>query len=734
VDAVKADLVLVGGGHTHVQVLRRWMMDPLPGVRVTLVVDRPEAIYSGMVPGFVAGDYAGHELAIDVVPLARRARARVVIAAAVAIDPAAHRIELDGRPPLAYDVASLDVGATVRGLDLPGVREHALATRPIARLVDELDARVGALPERPRVAVVGGGVAGIELALTLDARLRAAGRTPTMVLVGEDDELLAGYGARIRAVARAELAARGVALQLGFRVAAVRADGIDGARGSLPADLVVWATGAAPLPFPCGPGLALDADGFVAVAPTLEVADTHDLFAAGDCASLSFAPWVRKAGVYAVREGPALDANLRARLTGGRLRAYRPQRDFLALINCGGRMAIAAKWGFALRGRTAYRVKDWIDRRFVARFRVLDAPGAPAAEFPAMVPVAEMECGGCAAKVGAPALERALARLPKAPADPSVRIGLGEPDDAALLALPRGDALLATIDAFRAFTDDPWWVGRVAAVNAVSDVFAKGGRARHALALVSVPETDPLRAEETLYQVLAGMRAALDPLGVSLVGGHSTQGAELYVGLAITGELAGDPLVASGLRAGQRLILSKPLGSGVLLAADMRGLLPGAQLMALLAGLARANADAARVARDHGATGCTDVSGFGLAGHLAALLRAGRASACLFADALPAWPGARELLVCGVRSTYHEQNVRARADVMVARDVAEADRALLFDPQTAGGLLFGVDAARAESAVRALRAAGDHAAAVIGIVAAPRADGVALELRTHGES
>ena len=270
-----------------------------------------------------------------------------------------------------------------------------------------------------------------------------------------------------------------------------------------------------------------------------------------------------------------------------------------------------------------------------------------------------MECGGCAAKIAAPALARALARLPKAPVDPSVRIGLAEPDDAALVATPSGDALLATIDAFRAFTDDPWWVGRVAAVNAVSDVLAKGGRARHALALVNVPESDPARGEETLYQVLAGVRAALDPLGVSLVGGHTTQGGELYVGLAITGELGGEPLPASGLAAGQSLVLSKPLGSGVLLAADMRGLLPGARLAPLYEELARANADAARVAREVGATGCTDVTGFGLAGHLAALLRASRASACLFANALPALPGARELLARGVRSTFHDQNARA---------------------------------------------------------------------------
>jgi len=729
-DAVAADLALVGAGHAHVQVLRRFMMAPMRGVRLTLVVDRPIAVYSGMVPGFVAGDYAAPELEIDAVPLARRAGARVVIAPAVSLDPAARRIELAGRPPLVFDVASLDVGATVRDLDLPGVREHALATRPIASFVSELDARVAALPERPRLVVVGAGAAGVELAFTLDARLRAAGRRPALCVVAAGGDVLEGYPARVRRLARRTLAARGIELRCGTRVRGVTRDGVDLGDAALAADLVVWATGAAPLPFPCGPGLPRDAAGFVPVRPSLEVEGCPGIFAAGDCASLPFAPWVRKAGVYAVRQGPVLDANLRAKLRGGRLRDYAPQRDFLTLLNLGDGAALGAKWGLAARGRGVVRWKDRIDRRFMRRFQVLDATGAPAEGFPSResMGMEEMPCGGCAAKVGAGALDAALARLAKAPDDPSVRVGLAERGDAALLALPRGDRVLATVDAFRAFTDDPWWVGRVAAVNAISDVLAMGGRARHALALVNVPEEDADRAEETLFQVLSGVRAALDPLGVSLVGGHSTSGGDLYVGLSVMGDPEGEPLPRSGLAPGDRLVLTKALGTGVLLAADMRGLLPGPDLAALLGALARPNLEAARVAREVETGACTDVSGFGLAGHASELLRASGVSARLHAGALPAWPAARELLARGLRSTYHEQNARGRRGIAVEAGVDRADAELLFDPQTSGGLLFGVAAARAGEALAALRAAGDADAAVIGEVAPPRADGVSLAL------
>jgi len=733
-----AELVLVGGGHTHVQVLRKWIMRPLPGVRLSVVLDRPEAIYSGMVPGFVAGMYRAAELEIDVVPLARRARARVLLARALRVDPEARRIELEGRASIAYDVASLDVGSTVRGLELAGVREHALATRPIRDFVDRLDAFLaragadaGAAPLR--IVVVGAGAAGLELALTLKARLREAAREAELTLIGDSADLLPGSTARVARRARREAEHRGIRLRCAETVRAVEKDAVllAGAGERLACDLAVWATGAAPPALLAESPLPRDAGGFVRVRPTLQVVDRDDLFAVGDCAALDDDPWLPKAGVYAVREGPVLDHNLRALLRGGRLRDYRPQRDFLSLLNLGDGRVLGAKWGLALSGRSLWRLKDRIDRRFVRRFQVLDSDGAPARAFPAPGRMGdeEMVCGGCAAKLGASPLERALARLDAPPEDASVLLGLEQRDDAAALALPGGAVALTTIDAFRAFSDDPWLVGRVAAVNAASDIFAKGGRPRHALALVTVPEGRG--SEETLYQVLAGVRAALDPLGVSLVGGHTTAGEELFVGISVSGDLAqaGDLLRRDALQPGDQLVLSKGLGTGVLLAADMRGLARGAWLEGAIASMVRQNAAALRAARDGGARACTDVSGFGLAGHLAELLGASGVSARLTLDALPALDGALALLARGLRSSFHEQNAAACSALLSTREaVSDPALGLLFDPQTSGGLLFSVSASRSADTLRALHEAGDARAAVIGEVLDSRADGALVEV------
>ena len=737
----RRELVLVGGGHAHVQLLRRLIMQPIDALHVSVVVDRPEAVYSGMVPGLVAGDYRLHELSIDVRPLARRAGARFLQAAAWRVDPVQRCIELEGRPAIPYDLASLDVGSTVRDLDLPGVRAHAVSTRPIGHFVHRIEDRLAELAgvAEPDVVVVGGGAAGIELALCLDARMRAGGQRPRISLVSASPDLLPGAQRHLSRRVETEAAARDLRLRMAHRVTAVEHDAVialapDGRSTRLPSSLTLWASGAAPLALLARSDLPLTPAGFVRVDAHLEVPGCPDLFAVGDCAVPDDDPWVPRAGVYAVRQGPVLDHNLRARLAGRSLREYRPQRDFLALLNVGCGRAIGGKWGLGATGTSVFRLKDRIDRRFVRRFQVLDEAGRPARDFPApgaMSGSEEMECGGCAAKVGSAPLHAALARLAAPIPDASVRVGLDRPDDAATLVLRRGDVVLATIDAFRAFADDPWRVGRVAAVNAVSDVLAKGGRPTHALALVSVPDDVGARQSETLYQVLAGIRAALDPLGVSLVGGHSTSGPELFVGLSVSGEPArGERILGlDGLREHDCLVLSKPLGTGVLLAADMRGLARGDWIEALDRGLLADNAAAARAALDHGVVSCTDVSGFGLAGHLLAMLDQSGVRAELAISKLPVYPGARILLEGGLRSTYHAQNATLRERLIVDPGVDPVLLDLLFDPQTSGGLLMAVSPASAHALVAALREAGDRAADVIGVVTSRRGSATGIDVR-----
>ena len=367
-----ADLVLVGGGHAHLQVLRSWAAARPAGVRLCLVVDDPVSVYSGMVPGLVAGHYAARELEIDLRPLAESAGARWVVARAVGVDAKSHRIELAEGPALPFDVASLGVGSTQAGLELPGVAEHALATRPLARLVRGLEALLErARPtKRLRVAVVGAGAGGVELAFALRARLaREDVRNGAVALLEASPRVLPALSERVSRRVERAARARAIELRLGTAVASVDAESMRLADGStLPCDAVVWAAGGAAPPWLAGSGLPTDRGGFVRVGPTLALEGFRDLFAAGDCAR--FEPPLPKAGVHAVRQGPVLAHNLLAALAGGPLRRYRPQRDALALLNLGDGSALGTKWGLTARGRWVLAIKDRIDRRYVRRMRL----------------------------------------------------------------------------------------------------------------------------------------------------------------------------------------------------------------------------------------------------------------------------------------------------------------------------------------------------------------------------
>jgi selenide,water dikinase len=732
---IRHDVVLVGGGHAHIQVLKRWAMSPVARTRLTLVVDRPIAVYSGMVPGFVAGQYARDELEIDVRPLALRAGARCIVARATGLDPGARQLLLDGRPPIRYDTVSFDVGSTVAGRELPGVSEHAIATRPINDFVRRVDEVFAAARERStfRAIVVGAGAAGVEVAFALAARAgRERGQRADVVLLESGPRVLPGQAGSAARRVETAAAARGIALRCRARVERVEAGAVLLVGGErLPADAVVWVAGAAALPIFAGSGVETDERGFAKVRPTLQCVGHDDVFAVGDCAAWTAGPALAKAGVYAVRQGPVLAHNLMARATGGRLRAYRPQRDFLSLLNLGDGEAIGTKWGVSAEGRSLFALKDWIDRRFVRRFQVLGRDDQVTPDFVGSpMPGGEMRCGGCAAKVGESALHRALERLEPS-SHPAVILGLAQPDDAAAVETEGGEIVAATVDSFRAFADDPYLVGRVAAVNAVSDLWAKGVAPRFALAQVSVPDEEPARAEETLYQVMAGARAALDADSVTLVGGHTTTGPELVVGFAVWGlATSADALIRlGGLAPGDQLILTKPLGTGVVLQADMRGLARGEWVEAAGASMLRSSAHAARAAGPLRPSAATDVTGFGLAGHLAEMLRASKTSAGLDLDAIPALPGALSLLSRGVRSTAHPENAKARWAMLIEPDAARRPALdLLFDPQTSGGLLLGVPADRGPAMLRALREAGDGAAAVIGLVAPPRPDGALIRV------
>jgi selenide,water dikinase len=734
---VLKDVVLVGAGHSHVTVLRMFGMRPIPGVRLTLITREVHTPYSGMLPGLIAGHYGFDDAHIDTGPLARFAGARLYQDEAVELDLAGRRVICRSRPPVSYDLLSLNIGSTPNTAGVPGASEHAIPVKPIdgfLRRFEALQARVLARKGQSAVALVGAGAGGVELLLAVEHRLRHAVRRAgfdggglSFVLVSGDANILPSFPAAFRARFHATLATRGIAVVTGAAVTAVEPGQLMLAGyGPLAADEILWTTEAAPARWLAKAGLPLDARGFLRVDQTLRVTGHDDVFAAGDTIAFSGRE-LPKSGVYAVRAGPALADNIRRTLTGRSLRQFRPQREALYLVSTGERYAVGTRNGLVVEGAWVWRWKDWIDRRFMRKFNEL--PEMTAAS-PALSPLADrealkeisaiaMRCGGCGAKVGASVLSRALAGVePAARAD--VVLGLDAPDDAALVDVGGEQLSLQTVDYFRAIVDDPYTLGKIAANHALGDVYAMGGEPQTALAIATVPFGIESKIEADLTAMMAGANEVLREAGCALVGGHTSEGAELALGFAVNGLVpAAAALRKGGLKPGDGLILTKPLGTGTLLAADMRGKAKARWVMAAIAHMVQSNRNAAEILRRYGVHAATDVTGFGLLGHLIEMVRASEVDVTLAIERVPLLEGARETVALGIFSSLQPQNVRLRRAIS---ELTAATRhplyPLLFDPQTSGGLLAAVPLAQAEDCVAALRAGGYAGADLIGFVAA----------------
>ena len=722
------DLVLIGGGHAHVQVLRRFGMQPQAGVRLTLISRDLHTPYSGMLPGLVAGHYAFDDAHIDLGRLARFAHARLYHDEVVGLDLARRMVLCRVRPPVRYDVLSIDSGATP-AMQVAGAAEHAVAVKPVSNFYarwQDLRARVAASSASLRIGVVGGGAGGVELLLAMRHRLlaerdaAAGGLSFHIVTAGAD--ILLTHHRRVRARYRRILAAAGVTVHTEANVSRVAAGQVTTTDGrAIALDEIAWVTHAAAPAWPRASGLATDDAGFIAVDACLRSISHATVFAAGDIAAVAAHPRP-KAGVFAVRQGPPLAANLRRALTARAPVPFRPQRRFLSLISSGDRYAVASRGAFTCAGAWVWRWKDAIDRRFMRRFTDLPAlsMGVPAT---ADLAPASMRCGGCGAKIGAEMLHGALATLP-ASARADIVIGLGEPDDAAVVRLPPATLAVHTVDAFRSFVDDPWLFGRITATHCLGDIFAMGATAQSALAIVTLPLAAPPLMQDDLAQMLQGAATVFAAAGTVIVGGHTSEGAELALGFAVNGYVAEAALLRKrGIATGDALILTKALGSGVLLAAAMQGRGRTRWLAQALTAMTVSNAAAAVILRAHGAHAMTDVTGFGLAGHLLEMLGPDGVAATVLLDRVPTFSGAAELAGQGIASTLAPQN-RAAAAALAADAAAEAHPhfALCFDPQTAGGLLAAVPASQAAHCVDALRQAGYGDAVVIGTAGAEQTE------------
>jgi selenide,water dikinase len=558
----KHEIVLLGVGHTNAHIVRMWAMNPIKDARLTCIANHSIATYSGMLPAVLAGLNQPDDMGIDLVQFCSIAGARLILGDVTGVNVADSSLSIEGRTPVHFDVLSIGIGSVPNDIGIEGLDAASLVRiKPMQTFLTRLERRLGDLEvtkREIRVVVVGSGVAGVEVLFCLGRRLEARqGSRFQFSMVTRSEQILSDALPSTRRRVEREMQSRNVALVCGQSVQAVGEDHLVLENGEqLPADVVIWATGARAPDLLSELDLPRTRDGFLSTDRTLSLDWKNSelqqprgssIFAVGDTGTM-VGEDLPKAGVYAVRQGPFLWKNIKRAVTNRRLIEYRPQRNFLRLINKGDGTAIGQWNSLSFEGAWVWRLKNRIDSKFMEKFRL-----EPMEEDPDN----KMQCHGCGCKLGIDDLQKSFE---------SMKHGEQPLLDDAVQIVGTAGRLYGSTDFFTDPLGDAYQFGRVTALHASSDLLANGADVEQAFANVVVEEGDSAAQQRWLQEFTEGANREFRVLGASIVGGHTIVGPRAEAGFTVVGSLVGEhAMTKSALEPGDRLYLTKALGIGVLL-------------------------------------------------------------------------------------------------------------------------------------------------------------------------
>ena len=700
---IKHDLVLVGGGHTHVLAIRELAMRPIAGVRTTLISESILTPYSGMLPGFIAGHYTLQQITIDLNQLCRKAGVRWINARVKSINANAKKVLLLDQAAVCFDKLSIDIGSTP-DLSVKGAAEFALGVKPISKFQNVWHKLLDGANSTDEVGVkgnwgvIGAGAGGVELVLAMAHRMRAHSEL-NFKLIFRGERVLPGYPGRVIAAAEKALMHYGVELHANFSVAEVVEDGVINQRDEmLSMSQSIWCTGAIGARWLVDSGLDLSKQFFIEVDQCLQSTSHADIFAAGDIAQMSKDPRP-KAGVYAVRQAPQLVENLRRAFAGQALRSIRLQNQFLSLLSLGQKQAIATRNGLVITAAWVWNWKDRIDQKFMDQFLEMKMMDMQSSDTDSDEDQ-KMHCGGCGSKLGPDLLMDNLKQLNGVNQNKDVQITT---EDADLWSPTPGTLSVQSIDGFRSFTSNEYLFGKICCAHALSDIYAMGAQPRHLQAWINLQFNDSKIQQRDHLRMLQGVVDGAGQQNATLSGGHSSEGSETHLAIVANGEVCmGEHWTKLGVQSGDVIVMSKAIGTGVIMAADMLGQANASASDTAYKSMLRSNGLAADQLSDTKPHAVTDVTGFGLIGHLLEMLgndeldQTFQLSAILNLSSIPFLSGAVQLSKNGVRSSLYPQ-IKSLLDRCwfakeLMQDKSEAANKnalidLLIDPQTSGGLL-----------------------------------------------
>ncbi|MBP9884749.1 MAG: selenide, water dikinase SelD [Leptospiraceae bacterium] len=726
----KKNLVLVGGGQTHAPVLKKLGMNPHTDCKITLISTNSIVPYSGMLPGYIAGTYTKEECMIDLRHISKYAGAVFVQGNVVGLDLKNKLVILENRPPIPYDILSLNVGI-VPDLESIVGKEYVTPIKPAIsffyKWMDIIERiKNGEFGNRFRVGILGAGAGGIEIAFTMHKRLKSIIPHPEIHIFQRRKEILTGLNDRSKKKVIKILKEKQIHLHLNEELSKIlkKENYYEGKTihgNLLNLDFIVGAVKAKTLDWIEESEFTKDESGFVLVNEFLQSISHPDVFAVGDIASMQKYPRP-KAGVFAVRQSLPLYKNILHSLENTTLEKFRPQENYLTLLNTGDGKAIASRGYFSLgASKWIWNWKNWIDTSFMLKFQNLPVKMAE----PSMSKNTEeiLQCRGCGSKASSELLRTALNRLEiylsnlKKPKHPSQKlaktiIGLKQREDSSLIQISKKSNLVQSVDYFKPIVDDLFIAGKIAANHALNDLYAKGVNGHSAQAIVSLGKD---ANEEDLFQLLAGASYVFSQEGVELLGGHTNSGTEFGIGFVCNGFSDSNIFYSKNkAKAGDVLILTKPIGVGLVFAAEMQNKVSPLLVDAAIHSMLLSNFVAMQILKNFKVGACTDVTGFGLAGHLLEILQASKLNAKLDLEKIPLLFELKILLEKNpeIQSSLFPSNWKS-FDSFFQGDKTNPVYPLLFDPQTSGGLLFSLPSTQSDKCISELHKQG-YDACVIG--------------------
>ena len=686
---INNDLVLIGGGHSHIMLIMELSKKPIRGNRITLISNEIDTPYSGMIPGFIEGIYNWRETHIDLYKLCFKLDIRFIHSEVLEISAINKEIVLKNRPKIKFDVLSINTGIQSNNKTIKGALKYCIPVKPISKLSNNF---LTEIEKNNNIAFIGGGPASVELALGLQKRFKNNKSNLKISIITGKNGLLSSFPPKTKKVAKQTLQKSQINVIEKVEVIEVQKDKlILSNKTKLKIDKSVLSTNAMPPEWIKKSDLFLNSNNFIIVNDKFQT-NYNYVFAAGDIVDFNNQN-LGKSGVFAVKSGKPLARSIRKFIQKEVAVPYKFNKSYLSIIGLANGLAIATKYNFTFTSRFCFLLKKFIDQKFVKKFNNLNQDNSytfinlfKIFDFITQknhknISAHPMQCRGCAAKVDFNALKTTLPKEIITTSEDAINVN-NYPN------------LYQSVDMISSIVSDPYLLGKIAANHAISDIIAVNSKLISALMILQLPFSNSEINSRDLEQVTSGASDVFKLAGCSISGGHTMVGKDKdpVIGFSVVGEKKNvvNDKIRSNLKINDVLILTEKIGSGIIFSGINNDIIDSYYQIEVLNQMSQGNINFSKVSNKLKTLLMTDITGFGLANHLLNLIKRdiGKTGLTIYPDRIPIFNGVREALSKNVRSSLFDKNFNtAQKDLIYNRETRLIDE-ILYDPQTVGGLAF----------------------------------------------